>query len=120
MAAYSGWTLSELKREKVKIDRAIERIEARDMKTALAKVRQVAKQQGFELDELIGDMATKRRGPGRPAGVKNKAAGKKRGKVPPKYRNPANKSETWTGRGRQPVWVREHIAAGGKMDEVAI
>ncbi|MHB1057860.1 MAG: H-NS histone family protein [Rhodanobacter sp.] len=34
-----------------------------------------------------------------------KAAGKKgAGSVAPKYRNPSNASETWSGRGRQPVW----------------
>lgn len=27
-------------------------------------------------------------------------------KVAPKYRNPANASETWTGRGREPLWIK--------------
>ncbi len=34
-----------------------------------------------------------------------KTAGKKgAGLVAPKYRNPANALETWSGRGRQPLW----------------
>ncbi len=32
-----------------------------------------------------------------------------RGPVPPKYRNPDNPGETWTGRGRQPKWVEEAL-----------
>ena len=28
-------------------------------------------------------------------------------KVPPKYRNPENPEQTWTGRGNKPAWVRE-------------
>lgn len=27
------------------------------------------------------------------------------GKVPPKYRNPENPLETWSGRGRMPLWL---------------
>ena len=27
-------------------------------------------------------------------------------KVPPKYRNPANRSETWSGRGARPRWLQ--------------
>lgn len=48
-------------------------------------------------------------------------APKKQGaKVAPKYRNPANSAETWTGRGRQPRWVADAIAAGKSMQDLAI
>src|SRR5579875_853909 len=30
--------------------------------------------------------------------------GGKRGVVPPKYRNPEDPSQTWTGRGKRPLW----------------
>src|SRR5689334_16095027 len=33
-------------------------------------------------------------------------------KVPPKYRNPADKGETWTGRGRQPLWLVAALKSG--------
>lgn len=33
---------------------------------------------------------------------------KKRAKVQPKYCNPANPSQTWTGRGRKPAWVKNY------------
>ena len=39
-------------------------------------------------------------------------------KVAPKYQGPAG--ELWTGRGRQPTWVAEAIAAGRTMDELLI
>lgn len=39
-------------------------------------------------------------------------------KVAPKYRGPAG--ELWTGRGRQPAWVVEALAAGRTMDELLI
>jgi DNA-binding protein H-NS len=33
-------------------------------------------------------------------------------KVAPKYRDPANPANTWTGRGRMPQWVQALNAAG--------
>ncbi|KEZ95353.1 DNA-binding protein, partial [Xanthomonas vasicola pv. vasculorum NCPPB 895] len=47
-------------------------------------------------------------------------AGRKLGKVPPKYRNPANTQETWTGRGKQPRWLAELTAAGKKVEDFLI
>ena len=38
--------------------------------------------------------------------ARRKKAGKKRGKVAPKYRNPADPSQAWSGRGRQPRWFK--------------
>jgi DNA-binding protein H-NS len=44
-------------------------------------------------------------------------AGRKLCKVAPKYRNPANPKETWTGRGKQPRWMAELTAKGNKKPE---
>ncbi|HEX9814462.1 MAG TPA: H-NS histone family protein [Myxococcota bacterium] len=38
----------------------------------------------------------------------------------PVYRNPCNSAETWTGRGRQPKWVREALARGKRLEDLAI
>ncbi|MBW2493987.1 MAG: H-NS histone family protein [Deltaproteobacteria bacterium] len=38
----------------------------------------------------------------------------------PNYRNPDNSAETWTGRGRQPRWVRDALAAGMSLEDLAI
>lgn len=29
-------------------------------------------------------------------------------------------NDTWTGRGRKPKWVEEHLASGKSLDEIAI
>jgi DNA-binding protein H-NS len=41
-----------------------------------------------------------------------KKRGSKRGKVAPKYRNPADHSQTWSGRGRQPRWFKAALRKG--------
>jgi DNA-binding protein H-NS len=42
------------------------------------------------------------------------------GKIPPKYRNPENPSETWAGRGLKPRWLAAALKAGKKMEHFAI
>jgi|SRR4051812_14606967 DNA-binding protein H-NS len=41
-------------------------------------------------------------------------------KVKPKYRNPDKKSETWTGRGRMPLWMTAQVKKGKKPADFAI
>jgi DNA-binding protein H-NS len=58
-----------------------------------------------------------------PADIKlaSNAGSKLRGrKVKPKYRNPANRSETWTGRGRMPLWMAALVKKGKKAQEFLI
>jgi len=51
---------------------------------------------------------------------RGRAAGKSRrgGRVPVKYRDADG--NTWTGRGMQPVWVREAIASGKTLDSFRV
>ncbi|MCI6632513.1 MAG: H-NS histone family protein [Sutterella sp.] len=41
-----------------------------------------------------------------------------RGKVEPKYRLPDGR--TWSGRGKQPVYIREALAKGAKLEDFLI
>jgi DNA-binding protein H-NS len=67
-----------------------------------------AKSAGFDIYELFGGSGRAPRG-----------GGEKR-PVAPKYRNPANHLQTWTGRGKQPHWVRDALAAGKSLTDLAI
>ncbi|MCK5888771.1 MAG: H-NS histone family protein [Methylococcales bacterium] len=41
-------------------------------------------------------------------------------KVPPKYQNPDDKSQTWTGRGVAPKWMQGLVNDGRDRDEFLI
>jgi DNA-binding protein H-NS len=41
-------------------------------------------------------------------------------KVKPKYRNPDKRSETWTGRGRMPLWMAALVKKGKKPEDFLI
>jgi DNA-binding protein H-NS len=45
---------------------------------------------------------------------------KEKKKVEPRYRNPANVEETWTGRGKQPRWLAAQLAAGKQLEDFLI
>ncbi|ASR42547.1 DNA-binding protein [Xanthomonas citri pv. mangiferaeindicae] len=85
--------------------------------TVRKKLTDLAAAEGYSVAELFGAG-----GAGAPAraGRTGPAKGRKLGKVPPKYRNPANKAETWTGRGKQPLWLAAQIKKGKKLEEFLI
>jgi len=41
-------------------------------------------------------------------------------KVYPRFRNPVHPEQTWSGRGKQPIWIREALAAGRPMDDFRV
>src|SRR5262245_8346502 len=61
-----------------------------------------------QLSKLGGEAAS---GRGRGSAMKGK-------KVPVKYRDKAG--NTWAGRGAQPVWLREKLKAGAKLEDFAV
>jgi DNA-binding protein H-NS len=55
--------------------------------------------------------------------ARNPAGGKARRPYPqvlPKYQNPANPGQTWSGRRKQPAWVVAQLKSGKKLDDLAI
>ncbi len=85
----------------------------------LSKIVQLAKDAGLTAADIA-----KALGAGKPgkavkaprAAKKGTLAGKK---VAPKYLNPANPEQTWTGRGVSPAWVQA-LKAAGTLDAALI
>jgi DNA-binding protein H-NS len=110
----------DLERLKGDVDKALEKVGEREMKTALEAAEKAAAAHGFSLKQLTGGKDTtaapKRRG--RKPGPKAAKAPVKKGA--PKYANPADASQTWTGKGRQPDWFKAALASGTDPDKLAI
>ena len=72
---------------------------------------------GYSMEELFGvDIPAKRP---RAARASTKE-GTSTGKVKPKYRNPDNPRETWSGRGRAPRWLAALMEKGHKPEQYLI
>ena len=106
----------KLQKQKVAIQQLEQSILDKDTKKSLQRVVAVIEKAVAAAFSMASEGTAKKRG--RPAGNgarvktgkrKSKLAGIK---VAPKYRNPADKSQTWTGRGRMPLWVAELYEAG--------
>jgi DNA-binding protein H-NS len=50
----------------------------------------------------------------------NKRGRRPMGSIPPKYRNPKDPSQTWAGRGLRPLWLRDALKSGKKLDSFLI
>lgn len=94
-------SLEELKELEKETKKAVAGFEARKRVVALAAIEAVAAEHGYKLADLISGKAPK-------------AA------APAKYRHPENPSLTWSGRGRQPKWIKEGLAAGQSLDAFEI
>ena len=85
----------------------------------LSKIVQMAKDAGLTASDIakaLGSGKTAKAAKAPKAAKKGTLAGKK---VAPKFRNPANAEQTWTGRGVSPTWVQE-LKTAGKLDTALI
>jgi DNA-binding protein H-NS len=96
-------SLKDLRDLQSQVAKAVASFEERRKKEALVELEEKAKTLGFSLAELTGATAKRKRAP-----------------AAPKYANPANPSETWSGRGRKPKWFTQALASGVSPDTLAI
>lgn len=97
-------SLKELKDLQSQVAKAIASFEDRKKKEAVAELEERARAMGYSLAELTGVAAPVR----------------KRSPAVPKYANPANASDTWSGRGRKPRWFEAALKAGKAPEDLAI
>lgn len=95
---------------------------ASQVKAAVAKF---LKSTGWTFDELYGRTGAAKPAPAADAPAsapkaRKSTKGRSLGKVAPKYRNPANGKETWTGRGKQPRWLAAETGKGRNLEEFLI
>lgn len=96
-------SLKELRDLQSQVARAVSTFEDRKKKEALAELEEVARAKGFSLAELTGATIARKRAP-----------------ATAKYANPADPSNTWSGRGRKPRWFEAALKAGKRPEDLAI
>jgi len=84
-----------------------------------AKINKYVRDHGYTIEELYGSPSELSTGVAKKKSG-NKTAKPTGAKVKPKYRNPANPSETWSGRGRQPRWMAALVQKGKAPSEFLI
>ncbi|HAT33129.1 MAG TPA: histidinol phosphate phosphatase [Janthinobacterium sp.] len=96
----SNMSAVELRNLQDKIKQEMKKREHQDLAKAREQIMAIAQSVGIPLKDLIAGGAV--RG--------------KTGSVAVRYRNPNDASQQWTGRGRQPRWVKEWLESGQSLD----
>ena len=103
-------TTKQLEKLSANVAKEMESRASKQKDAAMKAAEKAAKEHGFELSDLVGETPAKR--------TRRKAAPK--AKLPPKYKNPADPSQTWSGRGRQPDWYKAAIQSGASPQSLEI
>lgn len=106
-------SLAELTTLKTEVETAIVTRKEAEKAEALAKIRALAAESGFSLEELV-------KAPRKARGSASAEKSDKRSIVAPKFAHPENPGTTWTGRGKPPKWLAEFEAAGRNREEFLI
>lgn len=117
MSDLTEYTLAQLKQLQARIVKEVAKREI-DKKAALLKrLRKLARDEGVELEELLGTNASTTAQDKDPkATKKSRTSIVKKAPLPVKYRNPNNLEQGWSGRGRKPAWFEAWINNGGSLD----
>lgn len=75
-----------------------------ELMAARKKVQNIAKEGGFDLNDLIG------RSPSTNSNQKSVA----------KFRNPSDAAQTWSGRGKRPHWFNAALASGKTQQDLML
>lgn len=104
-------TKKELEKLAQNVERQLERLKKQDLKKARDAAEKAAAAHGFKLSDIVGGGAAPAT---KPRKAKPKAAGVA------KYANPADSGQTWTGKGRQPKWFKDALAAGKSPESMEL
>ncbi|MBE3638671.1 H-NS histone family protein [Mangrovicoccus algicola] len=104
MVDISKLSRDELEDLKVQIDKRMAEVEKEQKDAALAEMREIAQRHGVTLEEIV----QMERASASPTGAL------------PKYRDPENPKNTWTGRGRKPKWLVLALEEGANIEDFAI
>lgn len=91
---------------RAQVDVELVRRKEQEKARILSQLQSAAAASGFTVAELLGEVAGGKKGSKKP--------------VKAQYANPADPSQTWTGRGRKPQWVHDALANGATLDSIRI
>lgn len=102
MADLSKLSLQELRELSNRVRVRIQEAEKDELASARRQIEEIARRVGLPIDELLTSKK------------------KEKQKLPVRFQHPDDSSKQWTGRGRQPRWVREWLAGGAGMDKLRV
>lgn len=103
----SGLSVTDLRALQEQVKQELKKREHDEVAKAREQIMAIAQSVGIPLKELIG-------------GQVRAKTGTVPVKVAIRYRHPSDTSLQWTGRGRQPKWVRDWVTSGQSLDALRV
>ncbi len=107
MMDLSSFNLTQLAELKKQIDVEIVRRREAEKMNLRAEIQRMAAAAGLSLSEVLSEISSDKKARKTSTGIAQ-------------FANPADGSQTWTGRGRKPQWVIEWLAEGKSLDDLRI
>lgn len=102
----NGLSIPQLRKLIQDAEKEIGRKEQVQVREVRSKMEELASSVGMSLEEVIT------------FGGRPRKSGRSSGVV--RYRNPANPDQTWSGRGKQPNWLKEALEKGASKEDFAV
>lgn len=103
----ASMTLEQLHQLEAAVQREKQQRRSQEEDNLYREIREKISVLGISTDDLL-----KRLGTGKSAQVKPR--------LPAQFRDPNNAANTWSGRGRKPLWVDAWLKQGRSIDELRI
>ncbi len=94
-------------------------VNSKKQEKALAQIVKLAKENAISAKDIEAAMGSSKAKKATKAKATAKKSNLKGKSVAPKYQNPTNHAETWSGRGIAPKWIQA-LKAEGKLDSALI
>ncbi|MCW5631901.1 MAG: H-NS histone family protein [Rubrivivax sp.] len=113
-------TYSDIQEQIAKLQARAESLKAKELGSVIARIKSAIAAYGLTAADLGLERGRPAKATGRVVQGARKRTAKPRkvGKVPVKYRDKLG--NTWTGRGLHPIWLREALAKGAKLESFLV
>jgi len=103
----SDYSFDDLDALRLRVIERMEYVRTEKMREAVARLEGIARELGMDRGDVVAHLT-------------GKPAKKRRRRATLKYRNPRDPTRTWSGRGKKPDWVLQHLSAGGRIEDLRI
>ena len=103
----SNMSVGDMRNLQEQIKQEMKKREVQEVQKAREQILAIAQSVGVPLKDLLAT--------GGRSGNSSKG-----NTVAVRYRHPDNASQQWTGRGRQPKWVKEWVEGGKSLDKLRV
>lgn len=103
MIDLSSYSIADLRKLADEVAGQIKSRGREEIAAAQQRILEVAKNLGMSVEQILGAKEPKQRQP-----------------AAARFKHPSDSTRQWSGRGRQPRWVKEHLDAGNTLESLLI